>query len=568
MRFYLLALCLVLCTCVRAQNAIEEITRFSVDVQARQNGTLDVTETITVVAAGDQIKRGITRALNLDPLGGDDLPAAFTYDVTSVTRDGVKEPFRVRKKGGMPTIYIGDKDVRLQTGTYTYVVKYRAANQVYPVGSTDEIRWPLEGKTGSLPVRDADITVRFDRDIDIIQSSCYTGNFGSTAENCEFSQDGNVVTFVATKGLQPSEGMTVSASIAQGYFTRPVPPPPPTPFERNAALYTLVIGLALAIGYAWSMWQKYGVDPEGPAVKHEYYPPGDLSPAALGYLHTGYPSHETVTASLTALNVDGYVTITEEKRKGFLTETEIFIVGLTDKIPPARGLPAEQRVVYDGIVIAGGFELNGDHNKDIEAITTEHQKALEEEHKPFIKDGLSYKGLLPLAGILLATLGLGLYFAVTTGIGAVPMAISGFLALFLYGFYAYLIQQPSLAKVTLLAEIKGFKKYLALSEKKRKALPNAPDMTQDYFQAVLPYAIALGIENNWAADLAADWIATGQRNTATSAAAAPFLLAGFGSRLGRTYSQTSVNPATGGGGGGGFAGGGGSVGGGGGTGGW
>jgi len=545
MRLITFSFFLFFCTCVHAQRNTEEISHFSVEIWPRDDASLDVKETLTVVATGDQIKRGITRALHVKPLGTDSELAPFSYEVESVSRDGNTEPY-----------------------TYTYEVRYRAVNQVYAVGATDEIRWPLEGSSGSLPVREADITIRFDRAIDIIQSACYTGSFGSTAEDCEFSQDGNVVTFVATRPLRPGEGMTVSASIAQGYFSRPVPPPPPTPFERRAVLYVMVIGLSLAAAYAYSLWSKYGVDPKAPAVDYVYQPPAGLSAAAVSYLSSAAGQQQQVTASLTALAIGGFIDIREEKTEGFFGDSEYFVVALTSRQPGPGELPVEQRALYDGIAAEGGLTLDGKYNKAVEELTQTHQKSLTAEHKAVAKDGTQFTGLLPLAGIVAATIGLGVYFLATTGIGAAALIVGIVLAVTLLIVYAILIQQPSLEKVTLLSRIKAFRKYLKLSEKKRTTLPNAPAMSEEYFRSVLPYAIAMGIENNWAADLAGDWAASGARtDNDGSLMMAPYMVAGFGSRFGSSYSSTAVNPASSASGGG-FSGGGGSVGGGGGTGGW
>ena len=107
MRLLILALCLLLGTCVRAQNASEEITHFSVEIWPRDDASLDVKETLTVVATGDQIKRGITRALHKKPLGTDSELAPFSYEVESVTRNGSPEPWFVKNRKGLPTIYIG-----------------------------------------------------------------------------------------------------------------------------------------------------------------------------------------------------------------------------------------------------------------------------------------------------------------------------------------------------------------------------------------------------------------------------------------------------------------------------
>lgn len=568
MRLITFSFLLFFCVCAHAQRNTEEISHFSVDIYPREDASLDVRETLTVVATGDQIRRGITRALHVKPLGTDNDLAPFSYEVESVSRDGVTEPYSVRTRKGLPTIYIGDKDVRLDPGTYTYEIRYRAVNQVYAVGATDEIRWPLEGNSGSLPVRDADITIHFDRALDIIQSACYTGTFGSTAEDCEFSQDGHVVTFVATRPLQPGEGMTVSASIAQGYFSRPVPPPPPTPFERRAVLYVMVTGLSVAAAWAYSLWRKYGVDPKAPAVDYVYHPPEGLSPAAVSYLSGTGGEQQRMTASLTALAIAGLVDIREEKTEGIFGGSEYFKVMLTGRQPTPGELPAEQKGLYDGIAAAGGLTLDGEYNKAVELLTKAHRECLVGEHKTMAKDGTQFTGLLPLSGLLAVTIGLGIYFLATTGIGATAFAIGVILAAVLLVVYTVLIQQPSLAKVTLLSRIRALRKYLKLSEKKRAQLPGAPAMNEEYFRSVLPYAIALGVENNWAADLAADWAASGARAREGGALGmAPYMSAGFGSRFGSTYSKTAVNPASSASGGG-FSGGGGSVGGGGGTGGW
>ncbi|MEL7163714.1 MAG: hypothetical protein AAFN92_23345, partial [Bacteroidota bacterium] len=141
------------------------------------------------------------------------------------------------------------------------------------------------------------------------------------------------------------------------------------------------------------------------------------------------------------------------------------------------------------------------------------------------------------------------------------------LTLVVLGVYAWLIRQPSLEKVTLKNELKGLRDYLKTKEAKRKRLLNAPEMTEAHFQALLPYALSFGQDNNWAADLAADWMNTANRPNHTGHYY-PYYLPGFGNKLGTAYTGTAFPASSGGGGGGSFSGGGGSVGGGGGTGGF
>ena len=65
--------------------------------------------------------------------------------------------------------------------------------------------------------------------------------------------------------------------------------------------------------------------------------------------------------------------------------------------------------------------------------------------------------------------------------------------------YAYLIKRPTEKKLKLQSEIEGFKMYLEMAEKDRMNLLNPPDRTPEHFEAMLPYAFALGVEHKWSA---------------------------------------------------------------------
>jgi uncharacterized membrane protein len=59
------------------------------------------------------------------------------------------------------------------------------------------------------------------------------------------------------------------------------------------------------------------------------------------------------------------------------------------------------------------------------------------------------------------------------------------------------LKAPTLAGRRLLDKIEGFKHYLEVAEEDEIALKNAPTFTADLYEAYLPYAIALDLENNW-----------------------------------------------------------------------
>jgi len=63
--------------------------------------------------------------------------------------------------------------------------------------------------------------------------------------------------------------------------------------------------------------------------------------------------------------------------------------------------------------------------------------------------------------------------------------------------FAWLIKAPTLHGRNIMDEIEGFKMYLSVAEKERLNLLNPPERTPDLFEKFLPYAIALGVENEW-----------------------------------------------------------------------
>ncbi len=64
-----------------------------------------------------------------------------------------------------------------------------------------------------------------------------------------------------------------------------------------------------------------------------------------------------------------------------------------------------------------------------------------------------------------------------------------------------MIEWGTLAGRRLLDQIEGFKHYLEVAEKDEIALQGVPRFSADLYEAYLPYAIALDLENQWTAKL-------------------------------------------------------------------
>jgi uncharacterized membrane protein len=143
--------------------------------------------------------------------------------------------------------------------------------------------------------------------------------------------------------------------------------------------------------------------------------------------------------------------------------------------------------------------------------------------------------------------------------------------------FAWLMKAPTPRGRALMDEAEGFRMYLSVAEKERLNLVHEPELTVERFEKLLPFAIALGVENQWGKKfenaLSRSMQETKTYNpswyTGTGFGAAAFSPSNFTSTMGKSFSSaiSSASTAPGsssGSGGGGSSGGGGGGGGGGG----
>ncbi|MFT5999168.1 MAG: putative membrane protein YgcG [Neolewinella sp.] len=547
----------------------EEFSQFDVSITLQQDGTLNVSEDISVIANGNVIKRGITRALPRGPIDDDVTMERFDYDIQSVSRNGSDEDYHTKNEGDSKVVYFGSKDRYLDPGSHRYKLAYTAPKQIYFLENKEEVRWTLAGIDTQLPIRAASLTLTVPNGMNVLATACYTGRVDSTEQACEMVKSGNQITYTLSRPLAAGEGMIIAAGFPVGSFVKPTPPPPPSPLQKNGTKYISFIGMLIALMYGYRTWQIHGIDPPTPEVRMQFTAPRSLSPASLHYLNSYMPSQTQLTASMTDLAIKGYLKIDEEERSGLFSTSEIFIIRPLQKDPEVdQDLAPEQTALYNYLRDMGDIELDGEYDKRLAKATEAHNKSLKEQHSDYLKQGGNGWKVLPYGLIMLATvIGAVIFLNDAENLGIVLFIFAVTLLLIGTPLYAWLIRKPSEDKVKLWAEIKAMKEYLKLSEKDRRTIPNAPEMTEAYFQSVLPYAIALGIDNNWASDLQSDLAGTlnNDRNQ-HGIRMYPYMMPGFGNKMNTAYGAVSSPPGSPG--GGGMSGGGGSVGGGGGSGGW
>jgi uncharacterized membrane protein YgcG len=93
----------------------------------------------------------------------------------------------------------------------------------------------------------------------------------------------------------------------------------------------------------------------------------------------------------------------------------------------------------------------------------------------------------------------GLLRAITSFIAAHPFPIALVLTFpALNGLFFYLLRAPTALGRPVMDKLAGFRMYLETAESGRLNIADAPDLTAERFESLLPYAVALDVEKPWA----------------------------------------------------------------------
>ena len=560
--------CLLLLALPVLAGADERILEFHSDITVKQDGWIEVTETIRVRAEGERIRRGIYRDFPTEYF--DKLGNRYVVDFQpfAVFRNEAREPFKiVEYRNGVRT-YFGRSDRFIDHGVHTYQFRYRASRMLGFFENHDELYWNVTGFDWAFPIDRGSATVRFDFDVPAgaIATEAYTGPQNSTRQDFTSHVDADgVAHFAANDALGPLNGLTIVVMWPKGFVTEP------TALERtawilkdNVGLVIVLLGFAGVLAYAIPVWKRYGKDPEEGVLVTRYEPPQGFSPASLRYIRQMYYDDKTMTAAILSLAVKGYLRINDLGSKHTLFRLE--------PGPDAPALATGEAELYEALFKDGKrVVLEQDNHALLGGARTAHRTSLIKDYK---RHYFRVNGLLNLPSILIAVASVALAIIVggRLSVAMIVVIVAMFLAV---AFFGAIMRRPTLRGRKVLDEMLGFKDYLEVAEKDEMNLRNPPEKTPQLFEAYLPFALALGVEQAWAEKFARvleairgpdgrsyqpSWYSGSWSNTRISSN-----IGSVSSGLGSAISSSVTPPgSSSGGGGGGFSGGGGGGGGGGG----
>ncbi|MEJ2631724.1 MAG: DUF2207 domain-containing protein [Acidihalobacter sp.] len=552
-----LILALLFCIGAAAQ-ADERILDFHAAIAVHADGSMRVTETIRVRAEGREIRRGIYRDLPLSYRGPGGQRYSVGFRLLSVSRDGQPEAYHTKSLSNGIRIYLGRKDHLLAPGVYTYTLIYRTDRQLGFFKDHDELYWNVTGNGWAFPIDHASASVELPAGVprDALGLEAYTGPQGARGKDYRaWLGLGGTADFATTAALPRHAGLTVVVSWPKGYVRAP------SAEQRlhwwwadNRPLVFAGGGLLLLLLYFLIVWYRVGRDPEAGVIIPRYQPPEGLSPAVLRFVERMGYDDKTFACALVGMAAKGVLKIDEEDgefvleridgadankltpgedvlRKRLLSRWASFVLrrGNYKSVQKAR---RDHETLLRREYEARYFRTNrGYLTPGIVLLLATYAVTVLTQADPQARmTGLFLSVWLGMWSVGVYTLAIGVFgawrkalrsigaaiVAVVTTAFAVPFFIGeavglgmlvhsiGGLATLLLGaamvlsiLFYHLLKAPTLAGRKLLDQVEGFRLYLSVAEGDELKLAGPPRQDAQLYEAYLPYAMALDVENAW-----------------------------------------------------------------------
>lgn len=487
------ALLLLVLAVAGSAGAAERIARFDVTIEVEPDASLQVTEEIAY-DFGDEQRRGIYRdvPVRYSRRGAPD--HSITLELLSVTDGGgLPQPAQVSRQGSHRRIRIGDPD-RTVTGLQHYRIRYRARLAMLHFEAHDEVYWNVTGNGWQVPIEAASAHVALaETPRAVLDVACFTGVLGASRSACTARREPDGAHFATLGRLAPGEGLTVVVALPTGHVT------PPGALERFLARVApwlsawLLLPLATLLG-VHSYWKRAGRDPaEGAAIPTRYEPPEGLEPAEVGTLVDERADLDDVTATILQLAVRGHLRIRETASTKFLffERKDYELV----KLANPETLKKHQRLLlsalFDGRDRVLVSSLRNEFYEELPAIRKALYGQLSGPGGFFAAPPDQVRTRYGIAGGAIAVIGVFAIGALAP-VAGVALILSGLMIL----AYSRVMPRRTRRGRRAYEEILGLREFLERVDRDRLERLGAD--TRERFEALLPYAIVLGVADAWA----------------------------------------------------------------------
>lgn len=432
----------------------EYIDSFKASIEVSKDSSFVVTENISYVFT--EPRHGLFRLI---PTLHHDQPKSLAREryiditISDVRMDGASVPYEISKNRGELSVKIGDPNTTMM-GTHLYTLTYKIEGALsYQENGGAELYWNVTGNGWKVPIKNAEVLVTSKDGVFLRERACYQGKEGETL-SCEMriGEDGSVV--FNARNLAVGGGLTVAQAVNRSVVAVDVR-------ERMSMfwIFVLMFGIGIPLGafFFYNYMTAYKTDKP---IIPQYEPYSSTKPMYAGYLFDKRLDPRDIAAGIVYLAEQGFIKIRKtEKKVLFFFEVDDYEITATRDSQEIHGTFEGEllSLLYDTAHPAVGTVVS------LSDLARDHQKTSENNHrvqklKAKLRDDLRAQEFIS-----------GTFFPRRTR----------------KGYEA-------------LDHLRGFKDFLSVTESQRYIFHNAPAINAEHFMEYLPYAIAFGVEKEWA----------------------------------------------------------------------
>jgi uncharacterized membrane protein len=463
-------------------------------ITVTEDGSATVHERITVAFEGEW--HGIHRFIPVEYPGPHGTNYTLLLNVTGVTDgDGGKLKYESSTSNGLRDlkIYIPGAVDTTRTVEITYTVR----NGTRFFEDHDEFYWNVTGNDWPVPIDHATAVLSFPGSAaGSLRAQAFTGVYGSAERGATADVKGAEVSFETNNPLPMRGGLTVDVYIPKGILKEP------SAFTRCLRFLgsNLIVFLPFwTLAVMFTLWWHKGRDPDpGISVAPMYEPPPDMSPAEAGTLLEDAVHPRDITCTLVDLAVRGFVKIEEVDDKGLVFHHKDYVFHLLKPMAQWTGLaPHEQVMLTNVFGEENETRLSSLKNRFYTAIPVIKQDVMAalKNKGMYLVDPDSANGYSFVAILFIVAPFLMLQFLwhkdVFSSIGL--LIISGVVSAPIWWLFARQMTAKTVKGGRTRVAVLGFQEFMNRVDADR--LKRMPPNT---FEKFLPYAMALGVEHQWA----------------------------------------------------------------------
>lgn len=430
-------------------------------------------------------------------------------DVSVTIDNNQVHPYSYNDNGKNLYFKIGDPAITF-TGKRLYNIDYTIVNggwRYFEDKQEAEIYWNAVGTEWPVNIQQAQVVIDFSEwsefALEKAPKACYTGVFGSTAQNCDIRVEGKKMIVSSFGELFPGEGLTVAVAVPLNLV------PQASTYEKmiywikaNGLAFIPYLWL-LAMIFVWYIWGKDKKDER--AVVVEYSVVDDLPPAVMYQVLKKRNSKDYLTAEIIYLATRKHIKIEKIEKTGFLGgKSDDYAIVLQNKnYLQDKSLASYQMKILDLLFHHNPEKFVLSELKNVISDTpTYYKKQFSEIQKEInreVKDG-QYFVLTPNVALLimfafLGTLWFSLMFASMMNEYLIPLFMINLVIVsvlvFLIGFFG--MSKYTDKGLDTSWKLRGLEMYLKTAEAERFKFGELTDL----FEKLLPYAIIIGLLKKW-----------------------------------------------------------------------